>query len=206
VIGGALAAIVVAVFWYARRGDGGEVHSDPSSSVGVASQHTTPVGTPVSSPGTSGSTTASGADHLHLPETIASGIIGSAQPYPVNLDALRTRLPGNRFWELGAPTADPEVAKARAARAERDNAALGRIQANEASPAEIRAYYGERRAISRDYLELANLVLTEQGDQLPERDRGMFELTVNLHKARLQQIDRDESDALGRIAARGSAR
>jgi len=97
------------------------------------------------------------------------------------------------------------VAKARAARAEQDNAALGRIQANEASPEEARAYYAERRALSRDYLQIAELVLTENGDRLPERDRGMFELTVTLHRARLQQIDRDESDALARLAARGSA-
>jgi len=122
--------------------------------------------------------------------------------YPVNLDALRARLPGNRYWELGAPTSDPAVARVRAARAERDNKALGRILANEASPDEIHAYYRERRAVSRDYLELSELVLREQGDQLPERDRGMFELSVNLHRARLQQIDRDESDALIRIHAR----
>lgn len=122
--------------------------------------------------------------------------------YPVNLDALRARLPGNRYWELGAPTSDPAVARVRAARAERDNKALGRILANEASPDEIHAYYRERRAVSRDYLELSELVLREQGDQLPERDRGMFELSVNLHRARLQQIDRDESDALTRIHAR----
>jgi len=126
----------------------------------------------------------------------------SSDGYPVNLDALRARLPGNRYWELGAPTSDPAVARVRAARAERDNKALGRILANEASPDEIHAYYRERRAVSRDYLELSELVLREQGDQLPERDRGMFELSVNLHRARLQQIDRDESDALIRIHAR----
>jgi hypothetical protein len=120
----------------------------------------------------------------------------------VNLDALRGRLPGNRYWALGAPTPDPAVARARADRARRDNTALGHIQANEASPEDIGAYYAERRAISRDYLELAQLVLAEQGAQLPERDRGMFELSVNLHRARLQQIDHDEADALARRARR----
>jgi hypothetical protein len=122
--------------------------------------------------------------------------------YPVNLDALRSRLPGNRYWTLGAPTSDPEVARARARRAELDNKALGQIQANEASPEDIRAYYAERRALSSDYLELATLVLKEQGDQLPARDRGMFELSANLHRARLQQIDRDEADALARLRPR----
>jgi hypothetical protein len=127
--------------------------------------------------------------------------IGSAPPYPVKLDALRARIPNNRYWTLGAPTSDPEVAKLRAARAEQDNRALGRITANEATPEEIRAYYAERRAISRDYLELSELVLKEQGETLPERDRGMFELSANLHRSRLQQIERDQSDALARIHA-----
>ncbi|HEY0993037.1 MAG TPA: hypothetical protein VGD80_38555 [Kofleriaceae bacterium] len=135
-----------------------------------------------------------------------SGTIGSAAAYPVKLDALRARLPDNRYWALGAPTADPAVARVRAERAERDNAALGKIQADEASREDILAYYAERRAISTDYLQLAEIVLTEQGDRLPERDRGMFELSVTLHRARLQQIDRDESDALARLAARTTAR
>ncbi|HET7501938.1 MAG TPA: hypothetical protein VFK02_13065 [Kofleriaceae bacterium] len=128
--------------------------------------------------------------------------IGRAERYPVHLDALRARLPENRYWTLGAPTSDPAVAKARAARAERDNVVFGRIQTGEATPDEIRAYYAERRAISRDYLQIAELVLAEQGDALPERDRGMFELSVTMHKARLAQIERDEADALARHAAR----
>lgn len=92
------------------------------------------------------------------------------------------------------------MAKQRAARAEADNAALGRITANEASPEEIRAYYAERRAVSKDYLEITELILKEQGDALPERDRGAFELSANLHRARLQQIERDQADALARLA------
>ena len=127
--------------------------------------------------------------------------IGSAAAYPVKLDALRARIPNNRYWTLGAPTSDPAVAKLRAARAEQDNRELGRITANEATPEEIRAYYAERRAVSKDYLELSELVLKEQGDTLPERDRGMFELSANLHRSRLQQIERDQSDALARIHA-----
>ncbi len=138
-----------------------------------------------------------GADDTPSPD-LAAEPTGHVEPYPVNLDALRARLPDNRYWALGVPTSDPAVARARAERARRDNTAFGRIQANEATPEEIRAYYAERRAISNDYLELAQLVLAEQGDRLPERDRGMFELSATLHRARLQQIDRDEADALAR--------
>lgn len=196
-IGGIVVGIVVAAWWW-RRPAADEVHSVPSTSEPVATQHTTPSQIPDS------------AGHLHppAPQSAPAGNIGSgsAEPYPVNLDALRTRLPNNRYWALGAPTSDPVVAKARAERAERDNTALGRIQANDATPDEIRAYYAERRAISNDYLEIAQMVLLEQGAQLPDRDRGMFELSVNLHKARLLQIDRDESDALGRLAAREGLR
>ncbi|HEX3761251.1 MAG TPA: hypothetical protein VHW23_21295 [Kofleriaceae bacterium] len=109
------------------------------------------------------------------------------------------RLPDNRYWALAAPTSDPAVARARAEHARRTNTAFGRIQSNEATPEEIRAFYAERRAISNDYLELAQLVLAEQGNRLPERDRGLFELSATLHRARLQQIDRDETDALTRL-------
>jgi hypothetical protein len=119
-------------------------------------------------------------------------------PYPVDLTWLRTRLPDSRYWELAAPTADPVVAKARAESAKRSNADYGRILAGEASEKEIRDYYEEKRQISQDYLELAEVVLKEKGEELPERDRGLFELTANLHRARLIQIQRDLADALSR--------
>lgn len=122
---------------------------------------------------------------------------GSAE-YPVKLDELRAKFPKNRYWELGAPTSDVAVAKARAAHAEADNKMLGKITANEATPEEIRAYYAERRAISQDYLQISKAILDEKGDQLPERDRGMFTLALKMHTDRLKQIDRDESDALTR--------
>jgi hypothetical protein len=148
-----------------------------------------------------GSSDTPGADDTPSPD-LAADAIEHTEPYPVNLDALRARLPDNRYWALGAPTSDPAVARARAEHARRANTAFGRIQANEATPEQIRAYYAERRAISKDYLELAELVLVEQGDRLPERDRGMFELSASLHRARLPQIDRDEADALARLGQR----
>ena len=189
----------VGALWCARGTNSEEGHSvsptktGSTGSAGVATAHATPSQIPDSE------------KHPHLGELATSESIGSGGVYPVSLDALRARLPDNRYWALGAPTSDPAVAKVRAARAEQDNAALGRIQANEASPEEVRAYYAERRALSSDYLQIAELVLTENGDRLPERDRGMFELTVTLHRARLQQIDRDESDALARLTARGTS-
>jgi hypothetical protein len=125
---------------------------------------------------------------------------GSAE-YPVKLDALRAKFPKNRYWELGAPTSDVAVAKARAAHAEADNKMMGKITANEATPEEIHAYYAERRAISKDYIEISKAILDDNADKLPERDRGMYGLALKMHTDRLTQIDRDEHDALTRRGA-----
>lgn len=125
---------------------------------------------------------------------------GSQASYPIQLEKLRSKIPDNRYWELDSPTSDVEVAKQRAAKAKARNDLLGRITANEASPEEIRAYYDERRRISSDYLELALRVLNGEAGEVSERDRGMFELTANLHRARLKQVDRDQRDALDRLA------
>lgn len=127
-----------------------------------------------------------------------------ADSYSIDLERLRPLIPENLYWQTGAPTSDVAVAKERARRAEERNKLLGRIQANEASEEEIRGYYSERRRVSNDYLQLAKLVLDGKAGEVSERDRGLFELTVNLHRGRLQQIERDQSDALGRLAARAA--
>lgn len=194
VVGG----VIIAVRQRAPVGD-----SDPSS---IASATPPRVSPHTAAPSSRDSTYAGSSRPAEPPPPpgVAGAGAGSAARYPVDLEALRAELPRNRYWAEGAPTSDPEVARARAARAEADNARLGRIQANEASPEEIRAYYADRRELSRDYLELAEHVLARRGDALPERDRGMFELSVRLHRDRLRQIERDESDALARLAAGGS--
>jgi len=125
---------------------------------------------------------------------------GSQASYPLDLQKLRSQIPDNRYWQLDAPTTDVEVAKERAEKAKARNTMFGRIQANEASAEEIRAYYEERRRVSKDYLELALMVLDGRAGEASERDRGLFELTANLHRARLEQIDRDQGAALGRIS------
>jgi hypothetical protein len=124
--------------------------------------------------------------------------VDSLAHYAVDLDELRAKLPNNRYWELGVPTKDPEVARARAERARRENELFGRTQTGEATEPEIRAYYAERRRVSEDYLQLAQTVLAEKGDQLTDRDRGMFAFSAKLHKDRLVQIERDLTDALAR--------
>src|SRR4051794_31102432 len=164
-------AIAVGIAWIPEAWVKHEMSSPRGARVDVVSANTAPARALAVR---SASSDPPSADVTHPPD-LATESIGHAEPYPVNLDALRARLPDNRYWALGAPTSDPVVAGARAERARRDNTAFGRIQASEAAPGEIRAYYAERRAISKDYLELAELVLAEQGDRLPERARGMFE-------------------------------
>jgi hypothetical protein len=189
-LGAIAVVIVVGVVGYRRWSAVAEVPSVASATPAPVAHNTDLT----SKPNTAAGESALGGSDAAEP-------IGSAAPYPVKLDALRARIPNNRYWTLGAPTSDPAVAKLRAARAEQDNRELGRITANEATPEQIRAYYAERRAVSKDYLELSELVLKEQGDTLPERDRGMFELSANLHRSRLQQIERDQADALARVHA-----
>lgn len=187
-IGVVVVAIFVGLAWKFRQGADSEGSSVAKTKVGSASGDVH-----AASPDDSAAERGVGPDRTPVPDHIRN-----PNPYPLNLDALRSRLPNNRYWTTGAPTSDPVVAKARAARAEADNVVFGRIQTGEASPDEIRAYYAERRAISRDYIELAVVVLEEKGGELPDRDRAMFELSANLHRDRLKQIDRDETDALAR--------
>lgn len=118
--------------------------------------------------------------------------------YPVKLDALRARMPDNLYWRVAAPTNDPELLAARAAR-ERDlEARRGRITAGEASEQEIRDYFDERRRESQDFVALAREALTRYGDELTDRDRGLFGLGAKLHEEKLAEIDRSIADALAR--------
>lgn len=193
----AAGALVVAgaIFWTSRR-DRSDAPSAPEASPPAAS----------SAPRTPA---APAGPTLDVPPPAPPPLAASSEPagstasYPVNLDDLRARLPDNRYWELGAPTSNPALARTRAERAKRDNTLFGRTQTGEASEPEIRAYYAEQRRISQDYLQLSLVVLAEKSAELPERDRGMFELSARLHRARLTQIERDLADALARRRARG---
>jgi hypothetical protein len=200
---GALVAAAVIVWIAARPDRDSEKSSDTPSDHDATAQ---PVREAPDRPIVSGSTPASEGSGAEAGAGAGSSAIDPDDPlahYPVNLDDLRARLPNNRYWQLGVPTRDPAVARARAERARRDNELFGRVQTGEASEPEIRAYYDERRRVSEDFLQLSMLALAEKGDQLPERDRGMFELSVTLHRARLKQIDRDLADALARRRGRG---
>ena len=143
-------------------------------------------------------------DYLQPPSVDAEG--EGARPYPIDLAALRAKLPDNLYWSLAAPTTDEAVLKQREDESRRWNDAFGRVQAGEATEAEIRDYYARRRKVSEDMLQFATTVLADYGDQLPDRDRGLYELSINMHRTRLSEYPRQEEDAQARRREQESRR
>lgn len=121
-----------------------------------------------------------------------------SNPYPMDLERLRARLPNNLYWELGAPTADPAVLQRRAEEERRRNELFGKVQSGTATEEEINRYYDHRRRLSEDYLAFSTLMLAEYGAQLTERDRGLYELSIQMHRARLQDLPRQHEESLAR--------
>ncbi|MCE9667678.1 hypothetical protein LY474_07605 [Myxococcus stipitatus] len=143
-------------------------------------------------------------DYLQPPTVDAEG--EGARPYPIDLAALRAKMPDNLYWSLAAPTTDEAVLKQREDESRRWNDAFGRVQSGEATEAEIRDYYARRRKVSEDMLQFATTVLADYGDQLPDRDRGLYELSINMHRTRLSEYPREEEDAQARRREQESRR
>lgn len=128
----------------------------------------------------------------------ASPSSGEPRAHPVDLAKLRERLPDNLYWELGVPTKDPGVLQKRKEEELRWNELFGKVQSNTATEQEIRQYYEHRRKVSEDFIEFASLVLQEYGPQLPEQERGLYELSIRMHRTRLEEIPRQTEEALAR--------
>lgn len=124
----------------------------------------------------------------------------SAPPaeYPVKWEELRARLPDNLYWELGVPTKDPAVLQKRAEEGRKWNEIFGKVQSGDATEEEIHTYYDHRRKISEDYLAVANMMLSQYGDRLPDRDKGLIDLSIRMHQDRLAEVPRQLNDALAR--------
>lgn len=120
-------------------------------------------------------------------------------PSPVDLERIRAKLPpDNLFWEMGAPTQDPEVLRKRAEAEHQWNELFGRVQSGEATEADIHRYFDYRRKLSEDYISVARSVLSEYGDALPLQERGLYELSIKMHTTRLEEMPRKEEEALAR--------
>ncbi|NTX00901.1 hypothetical protein [Myxococcus sp. CA040A] len=134
-----------------------------------------------------------------IPETLRAPepeVDGEPQAYPLDLEVLRAKLPDNLYWELGAPTKDPELLRKREEETRKWNEVFGRVQSGDATESEIHQYYDRRRKVSEDMLRFATTVLEEQGDKLPERDKGLYELSINMHRTRLSEYPRQEEESL----------
>lgn len=146
--------------------------------------------------------TAPSAEPGDAPGAEPGGVSG-AEPagdgeYPVDLEALRAKMPDNLYWKHGAPTDDPLLLQQRAEEEERWNELFGEVQAGTATEEEIREYYDHKRRLSEDYLAFATAVLDEHRGELPERDEGLYELSQKLHRKRLEEIPRKIEEALAR--------
>jgi hypothetical protein len=118
--------------------------------------------------------------------------------HPVKMEKLQARLPGNLYWERDAPTKDPQVLQKRAEAERKWNELFGKVQSGDATEEEIHRYYDYRRKLSEDYLAVANLMLTEYGDRLPEQEKGLIELSIQMHQDRLKAVPRQTEEALAR--------
>jgi hypothetical protein len=133
---------------------------------------------------------------LQVPAAESSQQPGSE--YPVKMEELRAQMPGNLYWELDAPTQDPQVLQKRAETLRKWNEVFGKVQSGDASEDEIHRYYDHRRKLSEDYIAVANRMLTEHGDQLPERDKGLLALSIRMHEDRIKEVPRQTEEALAR--------
>ena len=116
----------------------------------------------------------------------------------LDFDELRTHAPENLYWLMAVPTDDPELLEQRRIAKEQRNAQYGKVLASTASIEEIEDYYAYRRKLSEDYVEIAQLILDQHGEELSERDAGLFELTIAMHSARLAQMPTERREALRR--------
>jgi hypothetical protein len=145
-----------------------------------------------------------------VPEVVqVAGQAPEEPPRPgpvVDLEALRTELPGNLYWETSAPTQAPEVLRARGAALQRRNALRGKVLSGEATEPEIQQYYDYRRQLSEDSIALASRVLEQYGDRLSEQEQGLYALSIRMHRDRLADIPRNMEEALARKRAQDARR
>jgi len=125
---------------------------------------------------------------------------------PVDLAVLKRQLPDNLYWTLGVQTDDPLVLAERAKAERHWNVQFGKIQSGEASEDELHGYFEHQRRLHQDYLDFSAHVLNQYGEQLSERDRGLFELGVRMNKDRLDELPRLETEALARKQAQDRKR
>jgi hypothetical protein len=124
----------------------------------------------------------------------------------IDLREAQAVMPDNMYWEHGAPTSDPAVLEAREQEEKRRNEEYGKVLSGDANEAEVLAYYDYREHLSKDYLEFAEWMRNRYGDGISEQFRGLLDLSIKLHTARLAQIPLDRDEALERSRTRARIR
>lgn len=123
---------------------------------------------------------------------------GQALPRAVDLEALREKTPDNLYWQMDAPTSDPEVLRLRAEEKKSWETLRGLVVSNTASNEQIDQYFDHQTKVSQDYLELSTRILEDYGDDLPDQEAGAHELSSKLHAQRLREIPRQREEARAR--------
>ena len=124
----------------------------------------------------------------------------------IDLREAREVMPDNLYWKFGAPTKDPAVLEAREQEKIRRNNEYGKVLSGDASEEEVRAYYDYRTRLSTDYLEFADFMNRRFRDSLSDEFKGMLDLSIKLHAARLAQIPGDLEAALEHSRAQAKVR
>lgn len=114
----------------------------------------------------------------------------------VDLEALKEKMPGNLYWQMGAPTQDESVRQERKEMREYWRQQENRIAANLAEEYAIRDYYMYQNALSEDYVAITDELLKNYGGDLSEQDYGLLLMANRLHAARLQEIPKQLATAL----------
>ena len=124
----------------------------------------------------------------------------------IDLREAQAIMPDNLYWQLGAPTSDPEVLAAREEEKKRRNEEYGQVLSGDANAEQVDAYYDYREQISTDFLELSEWLKNRYAGKVNDEFEGMLDLSVKLHKARLAQIPADRQDAIARSQEREKIR
>jgi hypothetical protein len=124
----------------------------------------------------------------------------------IDLREAQAVMPDNLYWQLGAPTSDPEVLAAREEEKKRRNEEYGLVLSGDANAEQVDAYYDYRELISTDFLEFAEWMKNRYAGKINDEFEGMLDLSIRLHQARLAQIPSDRQDAIQRSNEREKIR
>jgi hypothetical protein len=124
----------------------------------------------------------------------------------VDLEAVRSALPDNLYWQTSAPTDDPALLEEREREKAHRNEQYGKILSGTGTEEEILDYYEHRMRASTDYVQFVDHLLEHYGSNLTDQDLTLLHLAKRLHQARLEEIPRRLQEARERKAEQDEVR